>query len=69
MYVLRFLFFFSFFCVCVLLFFLLQNAPIAMIFGDAIYLFIYFSAFYFNVIASKCHTKNYSGNGREKSKK
>ena len=52
--------FFSF----VLLFFLLQM--IAIIFDDAIYLFIYFFAFYFNVIVSKSHTKNYSENGREK---
>ena len=41
MYVLRFF-------VCVfffVLFFLLQNAPIAMVFDDAIYLFIYFLHF------------------------
>ena len=51
MYVLRVFFFFFFFfggggggggvVVAVVCFFLLQNAPIAMIFDDAIYLFIY----------------------------
>ena len=55
-------------CVHVVVF-LLQIPLIAMIFDDAIYLFIYVSAFYFNVIASKSHLKNYSENGREKSKK
>ena len=40
MYVLRFFFFFVFRFVVV--FFLLQNAPIAMIFDDAIYLFFFY---------------------------
>ena len=45
MYVLRLFFVFGLLCVFfifVLFFFLLQNAPIAMIFDDAIYLFIIF---------------------------
>ena len=40
-----------------------------MIFDDAIYLFIYFLHFISMLNASKSHTKNYSENGREKSKK
>ena len=40
-----FVFFFCLFVFFVLLFFLFQNAPIAMIFDDAIYLFIYFLHF------------------------
>ena len=63
------MFFVSFRFFFVLLFFLLHNALIAMIFDDAIYLFVYFFAFYFNGIASKSHTKNYSENGRETWKK
>ena len=72
MYVLRFFlflifFFFFFFCCCfVLLIFLLQNAPIAMIFDDAIYLFF---AFYFNVIASKSNIKTIQKMGERDEKK
>ena len=61
-----YVFFWLFFFFVLLFFSFLQNAPIAMIFDDAINLFIYFFAFYFNVIASKSLTKIYSENGREK---
>ena len=50
MYVLRSFFLFFCVCVCVVVFFLLQNTPIAMIYDDAIYLLIYFFEFYFNVL-------------------
>ena len=55
-------------CVCVCVCVFLQNTTIAMVFDDAIYLFLFCFSFslYFNVIASKSHTKNNSENGREK---
>ena len=37
------------------LIFLLQNATIAMVVDDVIYLFIFFSSFYFKVLRSKSH--------------
>ena len=77
MYVLRFLLLLLFCVVCFVylvgfvfffrvVVFSFAKRPDRHDFDDAIYMFIYFFAFYFNVIASKSHTKNYSENGREK---